>query len=96
MTSSKKLPSPVDINSDNLGKKASVNPEIRYEQAVAELEIIINQMELGDLPLEDSFNAYKRGAELVQICQTALNHVDQQVQILTAANKLAAFNPDEA
>lgn len=74
----------------------SLNTEMRYEQALAELELIVSQMELGNLPLDDSFKAYKRGAELIQICQTALNHVEQQVQILTAANKLAVFNPDDA
>jgi len=45
------------------------------------------------LPLEQSINAYKRGAELLQTCQKFLLDAEQQVRILTDGNKLAAFNP---
>ena len=64
-----------------------------FETTIAELEMIVNQMESGNLPLEHSINAYKRGAELLQICQKSLADAEQQVRILTEANKLAAFNP---
>lgn len=69
--------------------------DISFEQAVVELEAIVNQMELGNLALDDSFNAYKRGAELLQICQQSLNNVEQQVRVLTEAQKLAAFQPND-
>ena len=89
MTASKKSqPKPADLMSD------SINTDMRFEQAVAELEAIVNQMELGNLSLEESFNAYKRGATLVQICQASLTNVEHQVRILTDANKLATFNAD--
>jgi len=68
---------------------------ISFEQAVVELETIVNQMELGNLALDDSFNTYKRGAELLQICQQSLNNVEQQVRILTDAQKLSAFQPND-
>jgi len=71
------------------------NNDISFEQAVVELEAIVNQMELGNLALDDSFNAYKRGAELLQICQQSLNSVEQQVRVLTDAQKLAAFLPTD-
>jgi exodeoxyribonuclease VII small subunit len=51
-------------------------------------------MESGQLPLEQSINAYKRGAELLQICQKSLSDAEQQVRILTEANKLAEFSPN--
>lgn len=69
------------------------NTDLSFEQAVVELEAIVSQMELGNLALDDSFNAYKRGAELLQICQQSLNNVEQQVRILTDAQKLSAFQP---
>lgn len=69
---------------------------VSFEQAVLELETIVQQMELGNLALDESFNAYKRGAELLQICQAALSNVEQQVRILTDASKLAVFSPDNA
>lgn len=72
-----------------------LDKDITFEQAVAELEAIVNQMELGNLPLDDSFNAYKRGAELLQICQQSLSSVEQQVRILTDAQKLTAFQTND-
>jgi len=63
-----------------------------FEACMTELEAIVSQMESANLPLEQSLNAYKRGAELLQICQKSLADAEQQVRILTEANKLAAFN----
>lgn len=63
-----------------------------FEAAIAELENIVSQMEAGNLPLEQSLSAYKRGAELLQVCQKSLAEVEQQVSILNDANKLSMFN----
>lgn len=62
-----------------------------FEKSIAELEAIVNQMESGQLPLEQSLSAYKRGTELLQVCQKSLVEVEQQVRILTEANKLEAL-----
>jgi exodeoxyribonuclease VII small subunit len=64
-----------------------------FEGAIAELETLVSQMESGKLPLEQSISTYKRGAELLQICQKSLSDAEQQVRILTEANKLSLFNP---
>jgi exodeoxyribonuclease VII small subunit len=64
-----------------------------FETAITELESIVNQMEVGNLSLEASLNAYKRGAELLQFCQKLLTEAEQQVRILNDANKLMAFEP---
>ena len=66
-----------------------------FEATIAELESIIAQMESGNLPLDQSINAYKRGAALLQACQQTLADAEQQVRILTEANKLAAFNASD-
>jgi exodeoxyribonuclease VII small subunit len=52
------------------------------EAALAELEKIVSSMEQGQLPLEQSLAAYKRGAELLKYCQSALQDAQQQVKIL--------------
>jgi exodeoxyribonuclease VII small subunit len=52
-----------------------------FEAALAELEEIVATMEGGALPLRASLAAYKRGAELLQYCQSALKDAEQQVQI---------------
>jgi exodeoxyribonuclease VII small subunit len=43
-----------------------------FEAALAELEAIVAAMEGGQLPLKESLVAYKRGAELLQYCQSTL------------------------
>jgi exodeoxyribonuclease VII small subunit len=58
------------------------SPPKDYESALAELEAIVNEMESGQLPLEVSLTAYKRGAELLQYCRQQLAEAEQQVKIL--------------
>jgi len=53
-----------------------------FEQAMAELEQLVAQMEAGELPLEASVAAYKRGSELVKFCAVQLEKVDSQVKVL--------------
>lgn len=53
-----------------------------FEQAMAELEQLVAQMEAGELPLEASVAAYKRGSELVKFCAVQLDKVDSQVKVL--------------
>jgi exodeoxyribonuclease VII small subunit len=53
-----------------------------FESALTELEKIVASMEAGQMPLEQSLAAYKRGAELLKFCQAALQDAQQQVKIL--------------
>ncbi|HEU4708691.1 MAG TPA: exodeoxyribonuclease VII small subunit [Methylophilaceae bacterium] len=64
-----------------------------FEAAVAELESIIAKMESGQLPLQESLSAYKRGTELLSSCQKALADVEQQIRILNESNQLQTFTP---
>ncbi|MCA1978183.1 MAG: exodeoxyribonuclease VII small subunit [Thiobacillus sp.] len=63
-----------------------------YESALAELEAIVADMEGGQLSLEASLAAYKRGAELLHYCRQQLADAEQQVQILENGT-LAPFVP---
>ena len=55
-----------------------------FEAALAELEEIVHAMEAGQLPLEQTIAAYRRGAQLLQFCQNALKDAAQQVKLLDA------------
>lgn len=68
-----------------MGKQAKSQT---FESALAELESIVATMEAGQLPLEQLLTAYKRGAELLQFCQQALQDARQQVRILEAGSLL--------
>jgi exodeoxyribonuclease VII small subunit len=60
----------------------SSNQQPTFESALAELEKIVQNMEAGEMQLEQSLSAYKRGAELLKFCQAALQDAQQQVKVL--------------
>ena len=53
-----------------------------YEQALAELEALVQAMEAGKMPLDQLLASYKRGAELLQLCRARLQTVEDQVKLL--------------
>jgi exodeoxyribonuclease VII small subunit len=66
-----------------------------FEEAMAELEQLVAQMEAGELPLEASVAAYKRGSELVKFCAGQLDKVESQVKVLEG-EMLKPFAADPA
>jgi exodeoxyribonuclease VII small subunit len=55
-----------------------------YEEALAELERLVQRMEDGQMPLDQLLGSYKRGAELLELCRARLAAVEEQVKVLEA------------
>jgi exodeoxyribonuclease VII small subunit len=55
---------------------------LSYEQALAELEELVQRMDQGQLPLDDMLGAYRRGSELLAHCRSKLAAVEDQVKML--------------
>ena len=55
---------------------------MQYEEAISELEQIVNQLEAGDLPLEDALKQFERGISLARSNSKKLQKAQQQVSIL--------------
>lgn len=53
-----------------------------YEQALEELDRLVQQMEGGQLPLDQLLDGYRRGADLLAFCRGRLQAVEQQVKLL--------------
>ena len=53
-----------------------------YEAAMAELDQLVEKMESGQLPLEESLAAYQRGTELIRFCEKLLVEAQQRIQVL--------------
>jgi exodeoxyribonuclease VII small subunit len=66
-----------------------------FESALTELEELVRRMEEGELSLEGSLAAYRRGAGLVTFCRKSLADVQQQVRILEG-DLLRPFEADSA
>jgi exodeoxyribonuclease VII small subunit len=62
-------------------KPADAEP-LDFERAMAELEQLVEKLEKGDLPLEESLAAFERGIALTRTCQTALRQAEQKVELL--------------
>jgi exodeoxyribonuclease VII small subunit len=55
-----------------------------FEEAMRELETLVERLEAGDLGLEESLTVFERGIGLTRACQQALDRAEQKVQVLTA------------
>lgn len=53
----------------------------RYEDAVAELERLVQAMESGQMPLDNLLDSCRRGAELLEFCRGRLEAVEDQVKV---------------
>jgi exodeoxyribonuclease VII small subunit len=54
-----------------------------FEDALNELESLVDTLEQGELTLEQSLAAFERGVKLTRSCQKALDEAEQKVRILT-------------
>ena len=53
-----------------------------YEEALLQLEEIVQQLEQGDVPLEQSLLVYQQGVALLAYCQKILGDVEAKLTIL--------------
>jgi exodeoxyribonuclease VII small subunit len=69
-----------------------------FETAMRDLEQLVERLEHGDLPLEESLAAFERGVMLTRACQSALKEAEQKVEILlkkAGEPAVEDFMPDE-
>ena len=64
-----------------------------FEEALGELEQLVNRLEAGDISLEESLQAFERGVMLTRTCQKALQEAEQKVQILLEKNGTQTLEP---
>jgi exodeoxyribonuclease VII small subunit len=80
------------------GKAENEPKPVDFEAAMRDLEDIVERLEHGDLPLEESLAAFERAVTLTRSCQTALKEAEQRVEILlkkAGGPQVDDFDPDE-
>ncbi|WP_295518868.1 exodeoxyribonuclease VII small subunit [Limnohabitans sp. Rim8] len=55
---------------------------VNYEAALSELELLVGQLESGQMPLDQLLSGYQRGATLLAFCRDKLKAVEDQIQVL--------------
>ena len=54
-----------------------------FEASLAELESIVQRLERGELPLEESLRQFERGVALTRSCQKALRQAEHKIRVLS-------------
>ncbi len=69
--------------------------EKKFEENIKELEEIINDLENGEIDLEDSITKYTKAMELVKLCDKKLKTIEEQVSKIATENGLKDFEIEE-
>jgi exodeoxyribonuclease VII small subunit len=64
-----------------MAKRNQTQPK-SFEEALSELEQILNEIEGGEVGLEESLLKYERGNFLIQHCRGVLNSAEKQIELL--------------
>ena len=56
--------------------------DVRFEEALKQLEAIVSRLEIGDLPLEEALSIFEEGIRLTKLCSQRLSEAERRVNIL--------------
>lgn len=70
---------------DKTGRRAygRKKKKLSLEEAFEKLETVIETLERPETSLEESFQAYKEGVSLVQLCNEQIDRVEKEVRVLS-------------
>tara|TARA_B110001452_G_scaffold220264_1_gene192477 strand:- start:107 stop:358 length:252 start_codon:yes stop_codon:yes gene_type:complete len=75
--------------------------KMTFEEAMNELETLVDSLDRGDISLDQAIAAYDRGSQLKDHCQKRLNEAKMKVESIQTSdntevvpNKLTSFDPD--
>ncbi len=61
--------------------------KLSFEQALANLEDIVTEVEQGDVPLEKSLEKYAKGMGLIKHCREILDQAEKKIETISKAEK---------
>lgn len=67
--------------------KPTPTSKLNFEQAMTELEQLVEQIESGEIGLEEALKRYERGTALIKRCRTVLDSAEQRIAELTRNNE---------
>ena len=70
-----------------------------FESSLEQLELIVRELEQGELPLERSLELFEQGVKLSRECQERLNQAERRIEILMRDNQgrpaVRPFDPED-
>tara|TARA_R110002096_G_scaffold316010_7_gene510326 strand:+ start:3407 stop:3778 length:372 start_codon:yes stop_codon:yes gene_type:complete len=83
----------------NKQPKPAAETPLPFEQAIAELEAIVKDMESERMPLDQLVDRYERGNRLLKTCQKRIQEAEQRIEMIASGKSettLQPFDPAEA
>lgn len=56
--------------------------KVTFEEGIRQLEKIVNELEAGDMPLEDAVKKYEEGIRISKLCNQKLDETEKKIMIL--------------
>lgn len=60
--------------------------KLSIEQSFEKMDELLLELQQKDLPLEESFKKYQEGLELVQNCNSMIDKIEKELEVLNADN----------
>ena len=67
--------------------------ELKFEEMMKKLEEIVDELESGNMPLEDSLKKYEEGVKLIQACRKRLDETKRKVEVLIKKDGKTVLEP---
>lgn len=63
-----------------------MSDDIKYEEAIKQLEEIVLKLENGSASLDESISLFEKGTKLANVCSNKLKSAQQKITLLTKEN----------
>jgi exodeoxyribonuclease VII small subunit len=67
----------------------------KFENLMGHIEKLVQNLEKGDQPLEDSLKSYEQGIQLIQVAQIKLQNMETRIEKLMADGTITELDPSE-
>ena len=61
-------------------EKQDKSDEMTFEKAIAELKGVVDKIEEGQIPLQDSIEQYEKGMGLIKYCRSVLQEAEKRIE----------------
>lgn len=82
-----------NLNENENKNKNEHEATMSFEDASIQLELIVSQLESGDVPLEKAIELYQEGMKLSKLCTEKLKFVEQQIELLVEGDSKGIRKP---
>ena len=76
-----------------MAAQKTTEPETSFEDAIEQLEVLVDSMESGEIPLKDLVDKFEQGSKLLRLCQQKLGEAEQRIEILRKNEEGLALEP---